>query len=63
VKLLFDQNIYFRIISKFETNFTVAKQTRQLKIENNAYYEIGRFAQDNGYITVTFTGYFVTYQI
>jgi predicted nuclease of predicted toxin-antitoxin system len=54
VKLLFDQNISFRIISKVETNFPEAKQVRQLEIENYSELEIWKFAKDNGFTIVTF---------
>jgi predicted nuclease of predicted toxin-antitoxin system len=54
VKLLFDQNISFRIISKIETNFPEAKQVRQLGIENYSDVEIWRFAKENEFTIVTF---------
>jgi len=54
VKLLFDQNISFRIISKIEINFPEAKQVRQLGIENYSDMEIWRFAKENEFTIVTF---------
>jgi len=54
VKLLFDQNISFRIISKIETSFPEAKQVRQLGIENYSDIEIWEFAKKEGYTIVTF---------
>jgi predicted nuclease of predicted toxin-antitoxin system len=54
VKLLFDQNISFRIITKIEASFPEAKQVRQLGIENYSDVEIWKFAKDNGFTIVTF---------
>jgi predicted nuclease of predicted toxin-antitoxin system len=54
VKLLFDQNISFRIISKIENNFPEAKQVRQLGIENYSDVEIWKFAKENEFTIVTF---------
>jgi predicted nuclease of predicted toxin-antitoxin system len=54
VKLLFDQNISFRIISKIEINFPEAKQVRQLGIENYSDIEIWKFAKENKFTIVTF---------
>jgi len=58
VKLLFDQNISFRIISKIGINFPEAKQVRQLGIENYSDLEIWKFAKENDFIIVTFDGDF-----
>jgi predicted nuclease of predicted toxin-antitoxin system len=58
VKLLFDQNISFRIISKIKLNFPDAKQVRQLGIENYSDVEIWKFAKQNEYTIVTFDGDF-----
>jgi len=54
VKLLFDQNISFRIISKIGINFPEAKQVRQLGIENYSDIEIWKFAKENKFTIVTF---------
>lgn len=58
MKLLFDQNISFRIISKIETNFPEAKQVRQLGIENYTDIDIWKFAKENNYTIITFDGDF-----
>lgn len=58
MKLLFDQNISFRILSKIEINFPEAKQVRQLGIENYSDLEIWKFARENEYTIVTFDGDF-----
>lgn len=54
MKLLFDQNISFKIISKINLNFPEAKQVLQLGIENYSDIEILEFAKENGYTIVTF---------
>lgn len=54
MKLLFDQNISFRIISKIEANFPEAKQVRQLGIENYSDVEIWKYAKENKFTIVTF---------
>ena len=54
MKLLFDQNISFRIISKISPNFPEAKQVIQLGIENYSDLEIWKFAKENEYIIITF---------
>jgi predicted nuclease of predicted toxin-antitoxin system len=58
VKLLFDQNISFRILSKLRINFPEAKQVRELGIENYTDIEIWKFAKENNYTIVTFDGDF-----
>jgi predicted nuclease of predicted toxin-antitoxin system len=54
VKLLFDQNISFRIISKIINIFPEAAQVRQLNIENYSDIEIWDFAKNNDYTIITF---------
>lgn len=54
MKLLFDQNISFRIISKIKSHFPEAKQVRQLGIENYSDIEIWKFAKENQFTIVTF---------
>ncbi len=58
MKLLFDQNISFRILSKLKINFPEAKQVRELGIENYTDIEIWKFAKENNYTIVTFDGDF-----
>ena len=58
MKLLFDQNISFRIISKIKNDFPEAKQVRQLGIENYSDVEIWKFAKEMNYTIVTFDGDF-----
>lgn len=54
MKLLFDQNISFRILSKTSIFFPEAKQVRELGIENFSDVEIWKFAKENNYTIVTF---------
>jgi predicted nuclease of predicted toxin-antitoxin system len=54
MKLLFDQNISFRLIHKISTVFPEAKQVRELGLENSTDREIWKFAKDKGYSIVTF---------
>jgi len=54
VKLLFDQNISFRILSRINENFPEAKQVRELEIENYSDIQIWKFAKENNYTIVTF---------
>lgn len=54
MKLLFDQNISFRIIKKIETLFPNSNQVRQLGIENYSDNKIWKYAKDNDFSIVTF---------
>jgi predicted nuclease of predicted toxin-antitoxin system len=54
VKLLFDQNISFRIISKIIVDFPDAKQVRHLGIENYSDTEIWKYAKENDFTIITF---------
>lgn len=54
MKILFDQNISFKIVSRINANFPEAKQVRELGIENYSDIEIWKFAKENNYTIVTF---------
>ena len=54
MKLLFDQNISFRIISKLKDVFPDAKQVRELGLENSTDREIWEYAKSKDYSIVTF---------
>ena len=54
MKLLFDQNISFRIINKLQDIFPESKQVRQLGLENFSDTEIWKYAKSNGFAIVTF---------
>jgi len=54
MKLLFDQNISFRLIKQIIDIFPEAKQVRELGLENSTDIEIFNFAKKNNYAIVTF---------
>ncbi len=54
MKLLFDQNISFRLIRKIADLYPEAKQVRELGLENASDREIFDFAIKNKYTIVTF---------
>jgi predicted nuclease of predicted toxin-antitoxin system len=54
MRLLFDQNISFRIISKLQDVFPEAKQVRELGLENSTDREIWEYAKSKDYSIVTF---------
>jgi len=54
VKLLFDQNISFRILGKISNLYPDAKQVKNLNLVDSPDSEIWKFAKDNGYTIVTF---------
>lgn len=57
--MLFDQNISFRIIKKFEDVFPEAKQVGQLNLYNSSDIEIWNFAKENDFSIVTFDSDFI----
>ena len=54
MKILFDQNISFRIIKNLKEVWPEAKQVRELGLENKTDREIWNFARENGFAIVTF---------
>ena len=54
MRLLFDQNISFRIIKKTESFLPHANQVRLLGLENCKDIEIWEYARSNCYTIVTF---------
>jgi predicted nuclease of predicted toxin-antitoxin system len=54
MKLLFDQNISFRITKLISGKYQTAKKIRELGLENSTDMEIWEFAKANGYTIVTF---------
>lgn len=54
MKLLFDQNISFRIVKKISEIFPDSAQVRQLDLEDKTDYNIWEYARRNGYSIVTF---------
>lgn len=59
MKLLFDQNISFRIVKKLEDVFPEAKQVAQLNLYNSSDIEIWNFAKENEFAIVTFDSDFI----
>ena len=54
MKLLFDQNISFRLIKRIIDQFPDSKQVRELGLENSTDTEIFDFAKRNDFAIVTF---------
>ncbi|MBK9980873.1 MAG: DUF5615 family PIN-like protein [Saprospiraceae bacterium] len=59
MKLLFDQNISFRIINKIIDIFPEAISVRELQKENPHDFEIWKYAKTNEYSIVTFDSDFI----
>ncbi len=55
MKLLFDQNISFRITTYFKDSY----QVKQLGLENKTDLEIWEFSKNNNYAIVTFDSDFI----
>lgn len=54
MRLLFDQNISYRIISKISDIFPESKQVKELGLDGYSDRDIWNFARDHGYAIVTF---------
>jgi predicted nuclease of predicted toxin-antitoxin system len=54
VKLLFDQNISFRIIKILTNHFPGSVQVRELQLEGATDHEIWQYGKNNDYVIVTF---------
>jgi predicted nuclease of predicted toxin-antitoxin system len=54
VKLLFDQNISFRAVKQITILFPLARQVRELQLENFSDRRIWEYAKDSNYTIVTF---------
>ena len=54
MKLLFDQNISFRILKLLPENFLNSKQVRSVGLEGKKDIEIWQFALENKYAIVSF---------
>ena len=54
IKLLFDQNISFRILHHLPDVFLGSQQVRTVGLENAADLEIWEYARINGFTIVTF---------
>jgi predicted nuclease of predicted toxin-antitoxin system len=58
MKLLLDQNISFRIITKIQDIFPGSKQVRDLGLENSKDSFLWNYAKENNYCIVAFDGDF-----
>lgn len=54
MRILFDQNISFRIINKINHLYPEAKQVRELGLENFTDIEIWNYARQNDFSIITF---------
>ena len=63
MKLLFDQNISYRILKAIKPHFPKATQVRLEGLENSSDKQIWEFARDNQYIIVTFDSDFYDYSL
>ena len=54
MKLLFDQNISYRLVNQIEGAFPSCGQVRELGFENSTDNEIWEYAKENEYAIVTF---------
>lgn len=58
MKLLFDQNISFRIVKKVSHLFPDSKQAKQIGLDRATDTRIWDYARDNNFVIVTFDGDF-----
>jgi predicted nuclease of predicted toxin-antitoxin system len=61
VKLLFDQNISFRIIKIISIHFPESAQVRGLNLEGSTDRQIWEYAKLNNYVIVSFDADFYDY--
>lgn len=54
MKLLFDQNISFRVVKKIQDSFPGSKQVSQLGLNQTSDLKIWEYAKGNGFSIVTF---------
>jgi len=59
MKLLFDQNISFRIIKKIEGLFPGSEQTKKLNLDQSSDFAIWEYAKKNNFCIVTFDADFI----
>ena len=59
MRLLFDQNISFRIIKKIEDIFPDSEQTLRLNLDKTSDLEIWEYAKRNNFCIVTFDSDFI----
>ncbi|MCX6291532.1 MAG: DUF5615 family PIN-like protein [Bacteroidetes bacterium] len=54
MKLLFDQNISYRVVSRLKIYFPDSKQVREIALENSSDIKIWQYARTNHFTIVTF---------
>ncbi len=54
MKLLFDQNISFRVAARLQSSFPGCGQVRELALEDKSDLEIWEYAKQEGFTIVTF---------
>lgn len=59
MKLLFDQNISFRLVKRILHIFPQACQVRHIGLENTSDQDIWTYAKENGFCIVTFDADFL----
>lgn len=63
MKILFDQNISFRIVKRIADIFPEARQVRELGIENSTDKEIWEYAKREQYTILTFDADFYDFSL
>ncbi len=63
MRLLFDQNISFRLIHRISDVFAEAKQVRDVGLENASDREIWDYAKSHSYTIVTFDSDFYDFSL
>lgn len=63
MKILFDQNISFRLLKRLEDVFPYSEQVRTVGLENSTDQEIWNFAKDKAYTIVTFDSDFYDFSL
>jgi len=63
MKLLFDQNISFRILPAVELHFPASTQVRLEGLENTSDRKIWEYARDNDFLIVTFDSDFYEFSV
>lgn len=54
MRILFDQNISFRVVKKLSQSFPEARQVKELGLEGSTDLQIWEYAKRNQYTIVTF---------
>jgi predicted nuclease of predicted toxin-antitoxin system len=63
MRLLFDQNISHRLLTRIQDFLPESKQVRELGLENYSDKRIWEYAKENHYIIVTFDGDFYDFSL